>query len=691
MKNIVFELSPGYIFLCFLLAAGYAVLLYRTKNPWSQWLNRGLFTLRLIVTFFLAFFLLAPIVKQISNVYEKPVFVILQDNSRSIREVTDTVLRNGIAQQISATQKTLNDLGYETVVTNFDEDGIDNRFELTSTNIHESLRGLSNRFEGRNLSGVVLVSDGIYNAGLSPLYGNYNYPVYTVGVGDTTQRADLLIKNLAYNKIAYQGNKFPIRADVMVKGFSKENIFVSLTHKGKIVDRQTKSSAGDGLLTFDFEPLADEQGIQRYDIQVDIKPEERNTKNNRTSIFIEVVEGKKKILLVSAAPHPDIKALRAVIEQNSNFEFILHVPRVEEATTGNLLPENIDLAIFYQVPDTRGQIRDLFQRFAKSRTSLFLMVGPGNDLTMLGSQQMPVTFEQPPRQYDEVTPVVGAAFSNFTITSDANSVFAGYPPVQVHFGKIKFPIQASTLLLQKVGSLVTEKPLLYLLHEDTRKIGVLLGEGIWRWRLHEFSRTEKTESFDEVFGKLVQYLSTSDDKSKFRSYPVQQQFSDIEPVIFESQVYNDIYESVYGNTIELEITDEQGKRNQYSYITSPGNTRYPIGGLKDGVYRYKASTVLNTVREEVRGQFSVVAQQLELQSLTADFELLRNLSKQTLGTFYKMDQWEKLQHDLRTKEAQVIIRSEERYDSLINLKGLFFLLLILVSGEWFLRKYFGSY
>lgn len=692
MKQLIFESPSVFVILCLATGLGYAWLLYTSHHPWGRTLNWILFGFRATVVFFLTFFLLSPIIRQIQNAIEKPVFVILQDNSLSIKEAVDSTSRAALSSQLENLQASLQDAGYETQLTNFSGgDGLDENFSAQVTNIHESLRTISNRFEGRSLAGAVFVSDGIYNAGLSPVYGNYNFPVYAIGIGDTIPRADLMIRNILYNKIAYQGNKFPLRVEILTKGFPNENISVSLLHKGSVVERKNQAAQTDGVLTFEFQPLAAEAGIQRWDIQVEPKETERNTKNNRATIFIEVVEGRKKILVVSAAPHPDIKALRTVVEQNSNLEFLLHVPGVEETSSANLQPENIDVAIFHQVPDNRGRARDVFQRFAKSRTSLFLVLGASSDLNQIAQQQLPLLYEQPPRQFDEVTPVINPLFTNFAVSTEANSIFSGFPPVQVHFGKAIIPPDAPILLFQRVGSLATEKPLLFVHTEESRKVGIMLGEGLWRWRLHEFSKTEKTEAFDELMGKLIQFLSTADDKRKFRSYTTQQQFSDTESVVFESQVYNDIYEPIYGNTIELEVTDEQGKRTQYNYVLSPGNSRYAIDGLKEGVYRYRSATVINNQKEEVRGQFMIAAQQLELQNLTADFDLLRKLAQGTGGKFYKADQTEQLKRALTQKEAKSIIRSEERYDSLINLKWIFFVLLVMIAAEWFLRKYFGGY
>src|SRR5690606_16296790 len=210
----------------------------------------------------------------------------------------------------------------------------------------------------------------------------------------------------------------------------------------------------------------------------------------------------------------------------------------------------------------------------------------------LARHNMPIQFESPPREYDEVTPVVNPALTHFSISAEASAAFAAFPPVSVHYGKMAVSPGASVVLSQKIGSIATDKPLLVLANTE-RKVSMMLGEGIWRWRLNEFERTEDTQYFDEVFAKLFQFLSTTEDKRKFRSYPIRQEFSDTEAVVFESQVYNDIFEPVYGNAVEIEITSEDGSKNDFNYVISPGNTRYQIGGLKEGVYRYRASTVLN--------------------------------------------------------------------------------------------------
>lgn len=689
--RIIFDYHPGFAILCLALGIGYAFLLYTSKYTWSKTINRALFAIRAVLATLLAILLLGPILKHVDNLFEKPLFVLLYDDSISIKEASDSsaldVLKNGFESANAA----LLESGYEVeVLTVSGADPNQFQFDATASDLTSSLKEVANRYEGRKIAGVALATDGIYNTGISPVYAAYNFPIYSLGIGDTAVRNDLSIKNIAYNKVAYQGNKFPIRVDVSAKGYQSGEVSVSLLHKGKVLEKKSEMLQGNSILSYNFTPEASEKGIQRFDVQVSQRSDETNVKNNVASIFIEVVEGKKRIVMIAQSPHPDIKAFREVVEKNANYEFLLHIPGISELEPAVLQPESIDLTIFHQSPDLRGRTRNLFTQFVKSKTSLLLVIGSQTDLQEISRQGLPFSYESLPRSYDEVTASVNSNFSQFTLSTEVNTMVSEYPPVSVHFGK-QVPANTISLLTQKVGSVTTEKPLLNITTDNERKIGFLLGDGVWRWRLSEYDRVENSNAFDELFGKVFQYLSITDDKSKFRSYPVKQQFPDNAPVIFESQVYNDIYEPIFGNTVELEITNEKNVRTKYSYVLSPGNAQYQIGDLEEGVYRYSSKTDLDGKTQTVRGEFAVIAQQAELQNLTADFNLLRQLSSSTGGKFYPISQTDEMLDQLQNNKVSNVIRSEETFDSALNLSWIFGMLLLLISAEWFLRKYFGSY
>jgi hypothetical protein len=692
MQRLLFESSPVFIFLCAAIAIGYAFILYQSKQTWSKRINQLLFGLRTILVFFLSILLLGPVIKLITNQFEKPSWVFLIDSSASVAEVVDSTSQVKLTAQLAEVRKSLQQDGYEVKWNDLAGNPLEKvSYTAPTSDLNKGIQNIIQEYEGKNLAGIILVSDGIYNSGLSPLYTPVRTPIHTIALGDSVARVDVILKNVAFNKVAYQGNKFPIRAQVLLQGLQNSEVSVSVSKNGKSIATQQKNPADKTFLDFDFQLDAAEKGIQRYDISVKPIDGESNKRNNAASIFIEVVEGKKKIVMIAPAPHPDIKAMKTVVEKNSNYEFVLHIPGIAEADPALLTAGGAELYIFHQVVDQFGKTSKLFSDLYKSNSSVMLMIGANTNLRLLQQNDIPIQFESFSGQWDDVTPVINNNFRDFGFSENSNGVFARYPPADVPFGKFSYPTSASLLLYQRIGSITTDRPMLMSWPDNNRKMAVMIGEGIWRWRLSEFADTGNTVFFDELFSKLIQYLSTLEDKRKFRAFPLQNEFSDSEPVVIESQVYNDLFELVYGNTIHIEVRNEKGEASNYSYITSPGSSRYRIGGLKEGIYRFKAFTTMNNKTEEVNGQFLVKAQNLESQNLTADFRLLRKLAAETGGKFYKADQVSSLSSDLNQVKVASLIHSEETFNQLINLKWVFFLLLALISAEWFLRKYLGSY
>lgn len=688
MQRLIFESSPAFILVSIVLGLGYAILLYQAKHPWSKRVNRVLFILRAVVVSFLSFLLIGPILKLTNQLFEKPEIVLVVDNSSSLKEVVDSVK---LQKNLSETESQFKDLGYEVVVKTLSGNTAQKiKFDARTSDLNDALKKILVDYEGKNLSSIVLFTDGIYNSGISPIYSSWHIPIHTIGLGDTTEHADLILKNVAYNKIAYQGNRFPIRAEVAVQTLSNQNVNVSVLRNGVVISQLQKNTGNKPFLEFDFLVDAKDKGIQRLDVVVEPVAAESNLKNNRSGIFVEVVEGKKKILLIAPAPHPDIKALREVIEKNSNYELIVHIPGLSKTDPKLLQPGQEELIIFHQPFDTDLKTTALYTELSKGKSSLLLIIGGKTNLRQLTTGGVPLNFENP-FQKDDVTPVVNVSFHDFDFDDNSNAVFSRFPPVQVPFGKFSYPPNAQVLLNQRIGSVVTDRPMLLSWEETNHKTAAFIGEGLWKWRLDEFASTEKTEIFDGTFSKLIQYLSTLDDKRKFRFFPLQNEFTDAIPAQFEGQVYNDLFEKVYGNKIELSLRNEQGRVSNYNYTLSPGGERYSIGGLKEGTYFYSASTIVNSKKEIVSGQFSVTAQNIESQNLVADFGLLRKLSSLSGGKFYKSNELARFTSDYKKIEAKSLIHAEESFSPLIQEKWFFFLLLMIISLEWFLRKYLGSY
>lgn len=695
MQQLNFEHHPLFIILCLVIGVFYAGLQYQKMGPWGSAIKKVLFALRSILVTLICIFLVSPILKQIINETEKSSYVIAIDNSISLTQFRSEEQIQKLLASVEIQANQLVEMGYE--VEWRDLNGVTELAKLTfdneSTNLASFLESIQTEYEGRNLGGVLLVSDGIYNQGMSPAFADYGFEINAVGIGDTLAKPDLLINTVLFNRLSYQGNKFPISVQYSQQGFDNQQATLTLSNGPEILTQKTIKLPPEGQLAEEkFFVDAKESGFQRYQISISRKPNEQTYDNNSQAAFVEIVDGQESIALIAKSPHPDIKALRSAIESNANYDFQQFVmSNSKDLERLKSSGKKFDLVIYHQLPDGNNSSNAVINELQELGISSLYIYGSQNDLGQFNNTNDLVTIDAASGEFDQITAAFNSAFESFKLSDELQSSFDQFPPLTVPFGKYVAQADASTLLFQRVGNITTTRPLLSVKVVEDIKRSVFTGQGIWKWKLTDFANNGNNDLFNELITKLVQYLSTKDDKRKFKVYPLKNEYNTRESIVFETQIYNDLYEEIYGNQIQLRLVNQDREAFDYDYVTSPSNTQYTVTGLEEGVYTYKASTTLNGSIEEVGGEIIVKQLQLESQGLVADLALLRKLASGTGGKFVPENTVDQLDTILGRKEAQGIIHSREKLLPFINLEWILVLLLILLSTEWFIRKYHGSY
>lgn len=692
LAEIIFQTSPWYIGFCLMLGTAYAFFLYQPKPVWSKLLNTGLAILRGALVSIIAFLLLNPLLRSIQTLVDKPKVVIAIDNSESMANdgpktwAALTGLREAVADEgIEVAVQTLNS-------ENFQDELSKLKFDRTTTNLSGLLNNAKSNYEGRNLTDVILLTDGISNQGLAPTYGNYPFRIHSIGVGDTLAKRDVSIKAVSANKIAYLGNQFPIQADIVASGYQGQTATVSLRQNGSTISTQRVAfGQKEDFKQVTFQTSSTQKGVQHYTLDVEPLKGEFTTRNNHRDVYIDIIDGKEKVLMLALATHPDIKAIRTILEKNLNYEVDVKIFGVNPA--GETFPDKkYDLIILHQLPDVFNIGGDILQRYLqRDNTPIFFILGTQSSTSKVSQLNSAVTVISNPGQIDKVSGRFNPNFKLLNLDADKLSILEKMPPLTVPFGEYRLMPGSEVILYQNVGNLRTNKPLLILNTGGARKSAVLTGEGIWQWRMEEYALTEKQEAVDELLQKVIQLISVKEDKRKFRVYPLANEYNVGDKVTFETEVYNDIYEKIYGQSIRLEITDEKGKMQPYTYTNGDGNSRFELSGLRQGIHQFKATTSLNNKIESVTGQFIVRDLALESLSNTADYGMLRALAQQSGGQFVKANQIEQLKDYLLKNKAVDRLDSTEDLSELIQNKWLFFLLLLLATLEWGTRKYQGSY
>lgn len=222
-----------------------------------------------------------------------------------------------------------------------------------STRIREALSVVRQRYDGRDLAGVVLVSDGLDNGRLSAgtsekLPGQIaldvdtqeflralDAPVHTVAVGKPGLR-DIGFSQVLSDQFAFARTAIEVEARLHVlgakaAGWEGRHLPVTLRRDGEpvlTIDVEIQPGQRDYRVVFPFTP--DRVGKFLYDVSVPVLPGEAIAENNRRAFVLRVVREKIRVVHVAGRPTWDARFLRAALKNDPNIDlvafFILRSP-----------------------------------------------------------------------------------------------------------------------------------------------------------------------------------------------------------------------------------------------------------------------------------------------------------------------------------------------------------------------------
>jgi hypothetical protein len=693
MFQLVTE-SPAWLSVfCILAGIFLTTILYRKdKNTgdiksWLRWL---MISLRFIVVTLLSFLLLTPLIRTITRQTEKPIIIIAQDNSQSIITNKDSTryqltYASKMRDMVEALSKK-----YEVKALSFGgkvTEGMEFNFDQKETDFTQLLDEVEVRYANRNVGALILATDGLYNSGSNPLYHSLKVPIFTVALGDTTAQKDLLVGSILYNKTAYLNNSFPIEITVLGRECSGALTTLTLAEDSAVLFSKQVTVAGNKFRQVIPVYLdAKKKGIHHYKISLTGIADELTAGNNSKDIYIEVQETKRKVLIIAEAPHPDIAALKKSIESNENYDVkVMAVDKVD----ANL--KDVQLVILHQVPSIDHPAADILKSVRQNGIPCLYVLGTQTNVNAFNLLETGVTIRNSLNKGNEIKPAVNENFSMFTVEDNLQNEIRSYPPLLAPFGEYNITAQGSALLTQQIGSVITNQPLLFLGESANIKTGVLCGEGCWRWRLSDYQQNQNFDVFNSIISKTVQYLGTKEVKGHFKII-CKNSFNESEPVVMDAEVYNDNFELINAPDVSIAIVNRDKKSFPFTFSKTERAYSLNAGIFTPGDYHYKAQVKIGEKLYSAEGDFSVNALQVEQNETVADHQLLYTLSQKTGGKLFYPSQLAELSTILQSREdIKTVSYSQLKLVDLVNLKAIFFLLLAMLTIEWFFRKRSGGY
>jgi len=198
-----------------------------------------------------------------------------------------------------------------------------------------ALRTLADRFQGRPLAGVLLLSDG--NAtdlrGVPELAGLP--PIYPVVIGSREPLKDLALQQVRATPTDFEDAPVSLQVDVTASGYAGQSIVAQVSEPaGRPVAEQTLRARGDSdQLAFRFQLRPDQPGLSFYRVGVRAKGElgaarlaedskEATLVNNSSVVAVDRGGGPHRILYVSGRPNWEFKFLNRAAQEDEQLQLV---------------------------------------------------------------------------------------------------------------------------------------------------------------------------------------------------------------------------------------------------------------------------------------------------------------------------------------------------------------------------------
>jgi len=261
------------------------------------------------------------------------------------------------------------------------------------------------------------------------------------------------------------------------------------------------------------------------------------------------------------------------------------------------------------------------------------------------------------------------------------------PPLHVPVTNVTVGPNAGVLFYQKSGAKNSETPL-WLLQQGSTYVAVLMGEGVWRWRLYEYKNFGRHSVVDECIRQTIGFLSASNNERLFNVSLTKYVWSDQEPITLSAYLLNANNEQINAPDAQITITDSNGRKQGFSFERSGTGYSLNIGVWAGGNYTYTARTTYNGKEYSANGSFTVQSIPLELMESGADYPLLYGLAKKYNGAFIPAKNVSSLYDSITHNEnIKPVIQTNTETVPLVDRKWYFFIILLIATTEWLLRKY----
>ncbi len=610
--------------------------------------------------------------------------------------------------------------------------------EGEATNLVRALGDVTVSMRRADAAGIVLVSDGIHNAGgdvAEEIRALGLPPVYAVGIGtELTAESgyqDIWIENVSAPEESVVNNITRITVDVDAVGLADRSVEVRLREGEMSVSAEPlrlDSVQGTQSVTLTVTPT--DVGRHTYTVAIQPDPAERRAENNTRDVHLLVTDPKIRVLYVEGVVRPEYKPLKSVLETDPNVELLalVQVRKGEFLQSGSM--KGVSMSAFPQTLEDMRKfdvfvIGDLDRSYFSGRQleNVKTAVAEGRGLVMIGGYNSFGPGGYGGTAMEEMLPVevggrdVGQETDPFVLKLTAEG--ANHP---IFYGAVDFfqygAQTPAARLPQLKGCTLLGRPkpgasVLAVHPERTGPAGPLVvlavqpyGQGrtaafaadtTYQWYL-PYRALGRESPYIKFWTQMMRYLANTEIKDAAEgpglTVLVRKPFyAPGEKVPVRAKVRADEGRATNFADVTGVLLGEGDDRQSLSLPLVPGSVgvyETEIAPPDPGTYKLVVEARKDGVRlglEEI--EFTVGRANQEFDRLSIDRGLLKEVAQATGGAYYEPAAFGDMVEALRSRTIKEDIYREVGFQTMPGLFAILFVAFLgIVTAEWLVRKYY---
>ncbi|MEO8231451.1 MAG: hypothetical protein ABI638_04170, partial [Ignavibacteriota bacterium] len=605
--DLSFSFNSIFFFIVLILLAAYSIYVYRFTLPPVSRIKRFILTLiRSLALILLLFIFFEPVLTLTKKNILTPLNLFFFDNSKSIKINDGTnrieIIKSLIEQTNSASlsgDKQLYSFGSN--VKKINSDSLSNfNFSETTTDFAKIFSNI-NQTEN-NIASITIISDGVITEGSTPIYSaeKLGIPVFTVGIGDSTQKNDVEIKNVINNEFIYAETPTTILATVLNKGFTGKTSQISLYENTQLIEQKslTLDASGVNSISFDYTPK--QSGEKKLTLRITNQNGESTFLNNQKVFYINILSNKINVLLLAGNPSADLTFIKNSLSADEN----LKVNTLTQISAGNFLEQNpqqkldsADIIYLIEFPtNLTGEdfVTRIKNKLENRNTPFFLLLSGEVDLNKLNriSSLLPFTIQTIDKNYLQVQPDIQLSeISNPVLQNNLVTDWNNLPPISQPLISLTVKPESKILSKVRINNQPRNNPLIVTRSFGSKRSLAVIGKDIWKWKLQTASKN--LTLFDNFIVSSTRWLNAPDDQKKVRIKTSKKIYSTGETVLFSAQVYDESFNPVNDAEVKIQINTKDQKESLL--LSSVGGGLYEGNFTPEinGDYYFNGSASLN--------------------------------------------------------------------------------------------------